>query len=176
MTINHNGKKSAILSAMLRNDCESLYRSFGGNKVLLKHAIERYEMFVIKEIDVLFEQSNSFSDIVINHGKNFDEFKENLGNKAPIAADNNRSRAWVYVIIVTVKEWLLEGPKGRSFYTMVEIDAFNLTREERTIKISNSNFIGVRCYQSPTANADKPMDNNLVIFPSVQQWNFQPER
>lgn len=130
------GKRLAILSTILKTDCTTLYSAFYSNKDILKVAIEEYEIFAIQEINSVFEQSNKFSDIVINHLRNFHCFMEQFRQDYQIGNMNNNNSngiddQLIDVIIIMLKEWYLQSDKGHQFYLMIEIDAFNLSRHER---------------------------------------------
>lgn len=129
-----NCKQIAIISSLIRSDCIVLYRNFGAIKTQLKSAIELYEEFMTDEVNALFQCNKNFSDIVLKHRIKFNQFVEETaaqftnetvshtnGNGA--SADDN-----VYVLFISLQEWLTQGPKGQQFYFMIDIDAFNLTK------------------------------------------------
>lgn len=130
----NSSKRLAIIRSMLSSDCIRLYTEFRSNKVFLKKAIELYEEFIIVEISSIFEYSNAFSEIVKGHCENFKSFMKTFRTQNEIgdfirgAESEDPS---IYVIICTVKDWYLQSDKGQQFYTMVEIDAYNLGKQER---------------------------------------------
>lgn len=118
-------KLQTTILNMIEQDCTRLYDYYNQNKQQLKVAIEYYEEFITTEINELFERSNSFVEIVLTHGANFKEFIRNI-NTIDMQYQNwyDKRTEDLYVIYVTVQEWLLQGPKGQQFYSMVDIDAF----------------------------------------------------
>lgn len=118
-------KKQSTILTMIGHDCTLLYDYYHQNVERLKQVIEFYEDFITKEINALFEQSNSFIEIVLTHRTNFKDFIRNVN-----AVDMQLPNAFktrtetLYVLYITVQEWLLQGPKGQQFYSMVDIDAF----------------------------------------------------
>lgn len=120
-TLGDRKKQSTILT-MIEHDCTLLYEYYHQNLDRLKRVIEFYEEFITMEINTLFEQSNSFVEIVLTHRTNFREFIRNVNMQSPNAY-KSRTETF-YVLYITVQEWLLYGPKGQQFYSMVDIDAF----------------------------------------------------
>lgn len=118
-------KKQTTILNMIEHDCTQMYDRYGRNKDFLKYAIECYEEFIHAEINSLFEQSNSFSQIIFTHRNHFKEFIDHIYtfDMMPTNAKQRRMED-MYIIYTTVQEWLLQGPKGHHFYTMVDIDAF----------------------------------------------------
>lgn len=115
-------KKQVIILNMIEHDCIQLFGRYGGNKDRLKEVIEMYEEFIHAEINSLFDQCNSFIEIVQMHGNHFMVFMGQIDNgrkQIPMIRTEGP-----FVIFITVQEWLLQGPKGHRFYTMVDIDSF----------------------------------------------------
>lgn len=118
-------KKQSTILNMIESDCTFLYDYYSRNIQRLKQVIELYEEFITVEINVLFEQSNSFCEIVLTHRGKFKEFIRQI-DATEMSFPNAREKRTedFYIIYITVQEWLLQGPKGQQFYSMVDIDAF----------------------------------------------------
>lgn len=118
-------KKQSTILNMIESDCTYLYDYYSRNIQRLKQVIEFYEEFITAEINVLFEQSNSFCEIVLTHRGKFKEFiREVDATEMPLSNAREKRTEDYYIIYITVQEWLLQGPKGQQFYSMVDIDAF----------------------------------------------------
>lgn len=110
---------------MIEHDCTMLYDHYHRNKHALKQVIEFYEEFITAEMNILFEQSNSFVEIVLTHREHFKEFIRRVeGVEMQIQNGHDKRTEDYFIIHITVQEWLLQGPKGQQFYSMVDIDAF----------------------------------------------------
>lgn len=120
-------KQVSIILNIVKLDCCDLYKAFCAKKTQLKHAIELYEEFMTEEINTLFQCSNKFSEIVLNHRKNFnafiDEAKTTIVEQNVFVPDDS-----VYVLFISLQEWLLQGSKGQQFYFIIDIDSFNYTQ------------------------------------------------
>lgn len=135
-----SGKRLAMLSPMLTLDCVKLYKKFNTKKVILKKAIEDYEIFMTNELNSIFENSNSFAQIVQDHLINYNNFINKFCEEAKISdgflngsSNGENHDQTIYAIIITLKEWYLQSDKGHYLYLMVEIDAFNLNEQEKAI-------------------------------------------
>lgn len=118
-------KKQSTILTMIEADCTLLYDYYHKNVERLRQVIEFYEEFITTEINALFEQSNSFVEIVLTHRTNFKEFIRNV-NEDDMQIPNAFKclKDFFFVIYITVQEWFLQGPKGQQFFSMVDIDAF----------------------------------------------------
>lgn len=117
---------------MIKADCQCLVKLF--SKQYLMQVFENYEEFMIQEINKLFEQCNSFDEIVLTHQGNFLAFvqyvKENVDlYEMPTPPKRVKLTEDFYVIYITMQEWLLRGARGQHFYSMLNIDAFNFDRQ-----------------------------------------------
>lgn len=128
-----NRKQIAIILSLIRSDCIALYREFGAAKTQLKSAIELYEEFMTGEVNALFQCNNNFSDIVLKHQKKFEQFVKEIliqiTDKSVSLTNGSgvSSGGSVYVLFISLQEWLTQGSKGQQFYFMIDIDSFNLT-------------------------------------------------
>lgn len=120
-----NRKQISIISNLIKCDCVDLYRKFRMKKPQLKQAIECYEEFMMEEINTLFENNNSFSEIVLNHRKKFLLFIEEKANQILGDATVHQSTTngtsideSIYVLFISLQEWLIQGPKGQQFYLL----------------------------------------------------------
>lgn len=125
-------KQISIVLNLIKIDCIDLYKKFCIKKTQLKAAIELYEEFMTDEINTLFQCNNNFSDIVLNHRRKFQKFIDDVGAQilSETMAQPNGTIAddSVYVLFISLQEWLTQGPKGQQFYFMIDIDAFNYTQ------------------------------------------------
>lgn len=130
-----NRKQISIILNLIKCDCIALYQQFRMKKPQLKQAIELYEEFMIDEINALFPNSNSFSEIVLNHRKKFATF---VDEKAKLILDDatlqnpisngTLTDESLHVLYMSLQEWLIQGPKGQQIYFMIDIDSFNYTQ------------------------------------------------
>lgn len=121
----NDGKRLSLIKSMLQHDCTIIYDCFQGNRIFLKMCIELYEEFIIKEINTLFENSNSFGEIVQKHQHNFEEFLQSFRREINENVSFRGAGNTMYVIYVKIINWFYQGLKGQNCYTMVEIDAFD---------------------------------------------------
>lgn len=145
---NSNRKQISIILNLIKRDCIDLYQKFYLNKLQLKLAITLYEEFMSQEINTLFIFNNSFSEIVRKHREQFDKFVDKtmqiiLNVETPKEQHNNDIFVdrCVYVMFISLQEWLIQGPKGQQFYFMIDINSFHLT-DEGTIpkEVFENNF------------------------------------
>lgn len=136
-------KKQSLILNMIEYDCTLLYDKFNYNKSRLRHSIELYEEFITTEINTLFEQSNTFVEIVLSHRTNFKEFMLDIDlDEIRLQNGHDSVTNQQFVIYITLQEWWLQGPKGQQFYLMVDIDVFRfhqnwgmnlITTEQKTV-------------------------------------------
>lgn len=120
-------KKQSTLLNLIENDCGVLYDHFHHNKDRLKQIIELYEEFMTIEMNQIFELCNGFTEILLQHRQNFRGFLQNITSTVDQRYTNGVANGRIddmFVIFITIQEWLLQGPKGQQFYLMVDIDAF----------------------------------------------------
>lgn len=128
-----NRKQICVILSLIKLDCIDLYQTFRTNKVQLKSAIESYEEFMTDEINTIFRCNKNFSDIVLKHRNQFKKFvgeilkqiSINSTSQANVVSSSDDS---VYVIFISVQEWLTQGPKGQEFLFVIDIDSFNLSK------------------------------------------------
>lgn len=121
-------KKQSVILEMAKRDCIRLYNCYCRNKQYLKQAIEFYEEFITHEINTIFEHCNSLVEIDQIHKNNFVLFLRGIGvieDGFSMPSKRRKTSEDMYVIYITVQEWLLQGLKGQQFYSIVQIDAFN---------------------------------------------------
>lgn len=130
-----NRKQISIILNLIKRDCVDLYEKFRLKKPQLKHAIELYEEFMTQEINTLFVSSNKFSEIVLKHRDNFKMF---IDKTVEIILGDARTEETVtngisvdksdYVMFISLQEWLIQGPKCKQFYFMIDIDSFRYSQ------------------------------------------------
>lgn len=124
-------RRATVIQEMIEQDCIRLYDKHNHNKSELKAAIELYEQFIHTEINSLFEACNRFEEILPQHVQNFEEFTAEMdvcGMQPPLA--KRKRTTDMYVIYITVQEWLLQGPRSQQFYTMVDIGSFQFQQNQ----------------------------------------------
>lgn len=140
-------KQMSIILNLMKLDCVDLYKKFHYKKTTLKQAIEEYEEFMTEEINSLFNDNNNFSGIVISHRNNFQKFSDDFRpvhvDSEPLENGNtvqvNGLDDSVYAMCISVQEWLLQGAKGQQFYFLINIDAFNLTKQAGLMRNNRTN-------------------------------------
>lgn len=140
-------KQMSVILNLIKLDCNDLYKNFHYKKTTLKQAIEEYEEFMVHEINSLFNDNNNFSGIVIGHRNNFQKFFNDFRpvqvDLEPLENGNtvkvNGLDESVYAMCISVQEWLLQGAKGQQFYFLINIDAFNLTKQAALMRNTRTN-------------------------------------
>lgn len=140
-------KQISIILNLMKLDCIDLYKKFHYKKTTLKQAIEEYEEFMTHEINSIFNDNNNFSGIVITHRNKFqkflDDFRPVYMDLEPLengnAVKENGLDDSVYTMCISVQEWLLQGAKGQQFYFLINIDAFNLTKQAGLMRNTRTN-------------------------------------
>lgn len=146
-----NRKQISIILNLIKRDCVDLYGEFHLKKPQLKHAIELYEEFMTQEINTLFVSSNRFSEIVLKHRENFKEFVKSVtkeiilddGTPQETVTNGISVDGSVYVMFISLQEWLIQGPKCQQFYYMIDIDSFRYSQrnEIRDCNIAKQVFL-----------------------------------
>lgn len=124
--------KQNFILEMVKDDCRYLFKCYP-----LEHLmpiIEYYEEFMIEEINKLFEQCNSFNEVAATHQIDFAGFLRIIETNVDMCEMTSPPKRVkltedLYVIYITMQEWLLRGAKGQQFYSMLNIDAFNFDRQ-----------------------------------------------
>lgn len=133
-----NRKNLSVLLNLIKDDCQNLYATYFPNEIAFKSAIDLYEEFLTNEINDVFKENCTFSDIVIKHRQKFNEFSNGPLRELQTtneqctsdAAENNS----YFVVFVSLREWILQSPKGEQFYFSLEINSFRFGADSASRK------------------------------------------
>lgn len=151
---------------LIKSDCTYLFNCYGVNPQCFETVLEYFEHFIIREINTLFEECNSFDEIVLTHQINLVAFVQYVEKnidlcEMPTPAKRVKLTKDLFVIYITVQEWLLRGAKGQQFYSMVNVDAFNFCRKY-VPPVTKTAAQTVFRFQ-PKTRADMPNEKSYLV-------------